>query len=197
MGKRAVAAVAGEMWEPAFGAGFQAPRANQESQVSYSSRPPAACHFHSKAANSAHFLRNRIFGLPDGLKSLFSRKPPKMHPSSDSCAVPFFLTVALSVLVIAILSASAVANQPQVFSNAVVKEPIRTSITRPTARSPGKLGSPDLSSSRAARGRKCFEDESRRIVEAHLANTTFHSIRPTTWSSDRKFQKGDPYERPS
>src|SRR6516165_4855091 len=88
MGKRAVAAVAGEMWEPAFGAGFQAPRANQESQVSYSSRPPAACHFHSKAANSAHFLRNRIFGLPDGLKSSFSRKPPKMHPSSDSCAVP-------------------------------------------------------------------------------------------------------------
>jgi len=111
--------------------------------------------------------------------------------------VQFFLTVALSVLVIAILSASAVANQPQVFSNAVVNEPIRTSITRPTARSPGKLGSPDLSSSRAARGRKCFEDESRRIVEAHLANTTFHSIRPTTWSSDRKFQKGDPYERPS
>src|SRR6516162_7889720 len=88
MGKRAVAAVAGEMWEPAFGAGFQAPRANQESQVSYSSRPPAARHFHSKAANSAHFLRNRIFGLPDGLKSSFSRKPPKMHPSSDSCAVP-------------------------------------------------------------------------------------------------------------
>src|SRR6516162_10197054 len=88
MGKRAVTAVAGEMWEPAFGAGFQAPRANQESQVSYSSRPPAACHFHSKAANSAHFLRNRIFGLPDGLKSSFSRKPPKMHPSSDSCAVP-------------------------------------------------------------------------------------------------------------
>src|SRR6516162_5433340 len=88
MGKRAVAAVAGEMWEPAFGAGFQAPRANQESQVSYSSRPPAACHFQSKAANSAHFLRNRIFGLPDGLKSSFSRKPPKMHPSSDSCAVP-------------------------------------------------------------------------------------------------------------
>src|SRR6516165_6780825 len=88
MGKRAVAAVAGEMWEPAFGAGFQAPRANQESQVSYSSRPPAACHFHSKAANSAHFLRNRIFGLPDGLKSSFSRKPPKMHPSSDSYAVP-------------------------------------------------------------------------------------------------------------
>src|SRR6516162_8408341 len=90
MGKRAVAAVAGEMWEPAFGAGFQAPRANQESQVSYSSRPPAALHFHSKAANSAHFLRNRIFGLPDGLKSSFSRKPPKMHPSSDSCAVPKF-----------------------------------------------------------------------------------------------------------
>src|SRR6516165_3077011 len=88
MGKRAVVAVAGEMWEPAFGAGFQAPRANQESQVSYSSLPPAACHFHSKAANSAHFLRNRIFGLPDGLKSSFSRKPPKMHPSSDSCAVP-------------------------------------------------------------------------------------------------------------
>src|SRR6516162_552604 len=27
-------------------------------------------------------------GLPDGLKSSFSRKPPKMHPSSDSCAVP-------------------------------------------------------------------------------------------------------------
>src|SRR6516165_5037389 len=76
------------MWEPAFGAGFQAPRANQESQVSYSSRPPAARHFHSKAANSAHFLRNRIFGLPDRLKSSFSRKPPKMHPSSDSCAVP-------------------------------------------------------------------------------------------------------------
>src|SRR6516164_11582631 len=90
MGRRAVAAVAGEMWEPAFGAGFQAPRANQESQVSYSSRPPAARHFHSKAANSAHFLRNRIFGLPDGLKSSFSRKPPKMHPSSDSCAVPVF-----------------------------------------------------------------------------------------------------------
>src|SRR6516164_3843274 len=89
MGKRAVAAVAGEMWEPAFGAGFQAPRANQESQVSYSSRPPSARHFHSKAANSAHFIRNRIFGLPDGLKSSFSRKPPKMHPSSDSCAVPF------------------------------------------------------------------------------------------------------------
>src|SRR6516164_6260533 len=88
MGKRAVAAVAGEMWEPAFGAGFQAPRANQESQVSYSSRPPSARHFHSKAANSAHFLQNRIFGLPDGLKSSFSRKPPKMHPSSDSCAVP-------------------------------------------------------------------------------------------------------------
>src|SRR6516162_3281502 len=88
MGKRAVAAVAGEMWEPAFGAGFQAPRANQESQVSYSSRPPSARHFHSKAANSAHFLRNRIFGLPDRLKSSFSRKPPKMHPSSDSCAVP-------------------------------------------------------------------------------------------------------------
>ena len=110
--------------------------------------------------------------------------------------VQFFLTVALSVLVIAILSASAVANQPQVFSNAVVNEPIRTSITRPTARSPGRLGSPDVSSSRAARSsRKCFEDESRRIVEAHLANTTFHSIRPTTWSSDRKFQKGDPYER--
>src|SRR6516162_3894424 len=32
--------VAGEMWEPAFGAGFQAPRANQESQVSYSSPRP-------------------------------------------------------------------------------------------------------------------------------------------------------------
>src|SRR6516162_1236383 len=92
MGKRAVAAVAGEMWEPAFGAGFQAPRANQESQVSYSSLPPAACHFHSKAANSAHFLRNRIFGLPDGLKSSFSRKPPKMHPSSDSCAVPIYVS---------------------------------------------------------------------------------------------------------
>src|SRR6516165_1468221 len=88
MGKRAVAAVAGEMWEPAFGAGFQAPRANQESQVSYSSRPPAPRHFASKAANSAHFLRNRIFGLPDGLKSSFSRKPPKLPPSSDSCAVP-------------------------------------------------------------------------------------------------------------
>src|SRR6516225_57459 len=96
MGKRAVAAVAGEMWEPAFGAGFQAPRANQESQVSYSSRPPAARHFHSKAANSAHFLPNRIFGLPDGLKSSFSRKPPKMHPSSDSCAVPNIVHMRLS-----------------------------------------------------------------------------------------------------
>src|SRR6516165_5164538 len=90
-GQRAVAAVAGEMWEPAFGAGFQAPRANQESQVSYSARPPSARHFHRKAANSAHFLRNRIFGLPDRLKSSFSRKPPKMHPSSDSCAVPKIL----------------------------------------------------------------------------------------------------------
>src|SRR5215469_14636418 len=90
MGKRAVAAVAGEMWEPAFGAGFQAPRANQESQVSYASRPPSARHFHSKAANSAHFLRNRVFGLPERLKSSFSRKPPKMHPSSDSCAEPSY-----------------------------------------------------------------------------------------------------------
>src|SRR5215469_16620033 len=88
MDKRAVAAVAGEMWEPAFGAGFQAPRANQESQVSYSSRPPSARHFHSKAANSAHFLRNRVFGLSERLKSSFSRKRPETHPSSDSCAEP-------------------------------------------------------------------------------------------------------------
>jgi hypothetical protein len=35
MGKRAVAAVAVEMWKPAFGAGFQAPRTNQASQVSF------------------------------------------------------------------------------------------------------------------------------------------------------------------
>jgi hypothetical protein len=56
--KKAVAAVAVEMWTPAFGAGFQAPRANQESQVTDSSFPPSARHFHSKAANSAHFLRN-------------------------------------------------------------------------------------------------------------------------------------------
>src|SRR6516162_5571407 len=63
----------------------------RSSGVSYSSRPPSARHFHSKAANSAHFLRNRIFGLPDRLKSSFSRKPPKMHPSSDSCAVPAFV----------------------------------------------------------------------------------------------------------
>src|SRR5664279_2517006 len=88
MSKRAVAAVAVEMWEPAFGAGFQAPRADQESQVSYFSRPPSARHFHSKAANSAHYLRNRVFGLPEGLKSSFSRKRPKMHPSSHSCAEP-------------------------------------------------------------------------------------------------------------
>src|SRR6516165_1196784 len=70
--------------------GFPSAEGEQESRVSYSSRPPAARHFHSKAANSAHFLRNRIFGLPDGLKSSFSRKPPKMHPSSESCAVPVF-----------------------------------------------------------------------------------------------------------
>src|SRR6516162_1007733 len=80
MGKRAVAAVAVEMWKPAFGAGFQAPRTNQASQVSCSSRPPSARHFHSKAANSARFLRNRVFGLHEGLKWSFSRKPPKMHP---------------------------------------------------------------------------------------------------------------------
>src|SRR6516165_9869690 len=90
MGKRAVAAVAVEMWKPAFGAGFQAPRTNQASQVSCSSRPPSARHFHSKAANSAHFLRNRVFGLHEGLKWSFSRKPPKMHPPPDSCAEPFF-----------------------------------------------------------------------------------------------------------
>ena len=33
-------------------------------------------------------------GLPDGLKSSFSRKPPKMHPSSDSCAVPDYAALA-------------------------------------------------------------------------------------------------------
>jgi hypothetical protein len=92
MGKRAVAAVAVEMWEPAFGAGFQAPRANQEYQVSYSSRPPSARHFHSKAADSAHFRRNRVFSIPGEPDTSFSRKPPKMHPSSDSCAEPDYFT---------------------------------------------------------------------------------------------------------
>jgi len=90
MGKSVIGAVAGEMWEPAFGAGFQAPRANQDSQVSCSFQPHWARHFHGKAANFAHFLRNRVFDLPEGLKSSFSRKPPKMHPSSDSCAEPSF-----------------------------------------------------------------------------------------------------------
>ena len=96
MGKRAVAGVAVEMWKPAFGAGFRAPRTNQASQVSCSSRPPSARHFHSKAANSAHFVRNRVFGLHEGLKWSSSRKPPKMHPparflcGAEKSGGPFF-----------------------------------------------------------------------------------------------------------
>lgn len=76
------------MWEPAFGAGFQAPRADQESQATDYSRSSSALRFHSKAANSAQFRRNRVFSIPGEPNMSFFRKPLKMHPSSDSCAEP-------------------------------------------------------------------------------------------------------------
>ena len=42
--------------------------------VTDSSRPPSALHFHSKAANSAQFRRNRVFSIPGEPNTSFFRK---------------------------------------------------------------------------------------------------------------------------
>src|SRR5437016_14338538 len=83
-----VVVVAVGMWKPAFGAGFQAAWDGQQISGKDSAIGPTERHFHSESRNSAHSGANVVVGCCTRPKSLFSRKPRRMHTLTDCCAEP-------------------------------------------------------------------------------------------------------------
>ena len=110
MGKRAVAAVAWKCGNPRSVRVSKRRGRTKNLRLAIPPDRPRRTISTAKQRILSIFLRNRVFGLPEALKSSFYRKPPKMHPSSDSCAEPTYLIAAAILFVCFTVLYSAGAN---------------------------------------------------------------------------------------